>query len=634
MKFIYYLICSIIISSNLTSLEPELFSPPEFSFDKESNDFFEFNNEVYVIGNDGTHGIELCKFNSEKNSLEIIKDITENGDSNPFIFAKTTNKLFFITKETDSKITKLWSTDGTENGTILLEEDYSRFSITYFKSSTLVHNDKLYFINKNYENRDDIWSTDGTAEGTKNLSETLNFFIISDIRVVGDKILIEHNNGGFEPNTEIWFLDKDDDFIKIGVYTTVSKSISNGGFHVINDLCFFDSRSIENSGITELWVTDGTKAGSKKLVVSDSTYEIKLTDYNTDKFSNHLVFKIINDDNDVSGLWISDGTELGTFDLKDLGVELDNIYHIELIGELKGKFIFKLVDRDYYESLWSTDGTQVGTSKLGGYNSYWNDHVLEQSFTKLNGYYYYVFQVEIGEYQIWRTDGTLDNTEKIVNLPNKADNEYYNITIHQVDNHEDLFYSTNQNEDTELFRLQPDYKEISKIISVGNESENSTQLIGETIFVSNVSGNESSLNYLSESLDKLEVIAPLDISNAKPYDEMVLHEIDEYKYFFADYYDEGVNKLYRIETPYKGISSVEDSGDSEISFYPNPTNDNLHIGLMNRTDIEIIDINGKPVIKLIDFDGGNVDVSGLVNGFYSITNQAGKQLGRFIKQGN
>ncbi|RQH20423.1 hypothetical protein D5R40_32025 [Okeania hirsuta] len=56
----------------------------------------------------------------------------------------------------------LWITDGTVEGTQLLDDTQ-----TYFFNELIHIGDMIYFIHSTEENGRELWITDGTSEGTR-----------------------------------------------------------------------------------------------------------------------------------------------------------------------------------------------------------------------------------------------------------------------------------------------------------------------------------------------------------------------------------------------------------------------------------------------------------------------------------
>ena len=156
-------------------------------------------------------------------------------------------------------------------------------------------------------------------------------------------------------------------------------TVSSGVQYItrFNDKVVFQATGDDETGC-ELWISDGTEEG---------TYMIKdineIGDSNPKGFTQldekHFIFGATDvesatyGDTEQSWLWISDGTAEGTKLLKDCQVKypgsaaLTDMTHFVRCGR---KVFFKgdTKDDQYTETLWVTDGTEDGTIMLGDIN--------------------------------------------------------------------------------------------------------------------------------------------------------------------------------------------------------------------------------------------------------------------------
>jgi ELWxxDGT repeat protein len=104
-------------------------------------------------------------------------------------------------------------------------------------------------------------------------------------------------------------------------------------------------------------------------------------------------------------LWVSDGTEAGTTLVKDLHPALGTANIWPMTG-LQNRLLFTITTApDKYE-LWSSDGGEAGTWYLGPINSF-----SGRPFVALEGQLYFVRGSSL-----WGTDGTVANTRQIRNF--------------------------------------------------------------------------------------------------------------------------------------------------------------------------------------------------------------------------
>lgn len=125
------------------------------------NGFIVFNGALYFPADDGVNGKELWKTDGTAAGTALVKDInTQNGgrrsDEYFTAFTELNGTLYFYAKDNVNG-PRLWKTDGTDAGTILVKNTgigYPPFDFTLFNNS-------LYF-----RTGDGLWKTDGTAVGT------------------------------------------------------------------------------------------------------------------------------------------------------------------------------------------------------------------------------------------------------------------------------------------------------------------------------------------------------------------------------------------------------------------------------------------------------------------------------------
>ncbi|MBC8172551.1 MAG: T9SS type A sorting domain-containing protein [Chitinophagales bacterium] len=220
--------------------------------------------------------------------------------------------------------------------------------------------------------------------------------------------------------SEVWRTDGTEE----GTYLT--KDINPGALHgityfpgifVVNDIAFF----IANDGDTgnELWKSDGTEAGTQLVKDIDPGYDGGLeggaaAGYYDPCFTvlGDILYFSADDGTHSYELWRSDGTEAGTYMVKDL-VAGDGNSRMDYIEAAGDRVYFSAYNNDYEFCLWMTDGTEAGTVILKEdlwINSY-NDQLGTKSFIEYDGYVYFAAGPDNYDRELWRTDGTEAGTE-------------------------------------------------------------------------------------------------------------------------------------------------------------------------------------------------------------------------------
>ena len=116
-------------------------------------------------------------------------------------------------------------------------------------------------------------------------------------------------------------------------------------------LSYFDDTV---GGVEELWVTDGTVAGTHAVASLDSAAISDLTAIGS------RVFFAVDDGVHGQELWTSDGTAAGTVMVKDINPGSDGSFPSELTN-VSGTLYFEADDGADGAELWKSDGTAAGT---------------------------------------------------------------------------------------------------------------------------------------------------------------------------------------------------------------------------------------------------------------------------------
>jgi len=178
----------------------------------------------------------------------------------------------------------------------------------------------------------------------------------------------------------------------------------------------------------ELWVTDGTTAGTSLLknVGPDGAYSIVngITGPLTALGDGRALF-VGDDGTHGLELWVTDGTDGGTTLVEDLaaGATDSAIYEVTAIGG--GKALFRLADAASGLELWITDGTAAGTSLLkeieaGSVGS------NPTGFTAVaGGRTIFAADDGVSGVELWVTDGTTFGTSLLVDIQPGIDPSIY-----------------------------------------------------------------------------------------------------------------------------------------------------------------------------------------------------------------
>lgn len=195
-----------------------------------------------------------------------------------------------------------------------------------------------------------------------------------------------------------------------------------------NGKVYFSATGDTTTTGTELWVSDGTQAGT--MLLKDiwpgrgSSYPGGFTAVGSQ------LFFFANDSVHGEELWITDGTGAGTHMVADIwsGPGSGLAYFTPCFTSFNGKLYFGADDSIHGEELWVSDGTQAGTSMIKdiwpgpGSASLWGSalgtdgHEFVNHFNEFNGKLYFSADDSIHGSELWTSDGTTAGTMLVADI--------------------------------------------------------------------------------------------------------------------------------------------------------------------------------------------------------------------------
>ena len=273
----------------------------------------------------------------------------------------------------------LWTTDGTVGGTVPLPltsiteaNSGGLFSATVTPGFT-VFGDEVLFRGIDKAGADGLWKTNGTAAGTSEITGingTASTGINpTDITVFGGIALFNGassaNAAGPAGHLGLW-MTNGAGTAELGGSTGISGASATGLDPT--DMTVFDGKVLFNgvdntgTGLSGLWVTNGTASGTHEITVAGAAATgLDPTDMTV--FGNEVLFSGV-DASGLTGLWMTDGTANGTHELlaeatgataKDpLGLDPTDL------TVFNGKVFFNGLDQFGRGQLWEVGATAAG----------------------------------------------------------------------------------------------------------------------------------------------------------------------------------------------------------------------------------------------------------------------------------
>jgi ELWxxDGT repeat protein len=336
---------------------------------------FTWKDRFYFLSSIGKRNVALWQTDGTEEGTKKIMDLgvgqtdisfgvvkPSKQDPSPNIYH---NKIIF--SFSDSLEKAIWKTDGTLEGTkkiidLKLLSGYTGMSIP---KQIIIYNDRLIFWVEISAQRSILFSSDGTQAGTK---------AIFEMDVAGQPNLTEYKGRLYftgndtEHGFELWSTNAKPGGTKMVVDLWPGpKSGSGREMNVVNNRLIY----IANDSVygIEPFVTDGTAEGThllKNIYPGKQRFFLDLPGWDMSAFEDRAFF-VANDSIHGPEMWVTDGTEKGTFMLKDLAAGTRS-------GLLLGPFkVMKFKDHFYFS----------GTDYSNGYINIWKTGCVQNDVTNV-----------------------------------------------------------------------------------------------------------------------------------------------------------------------------------------------------------------------------------------------------------
>ncbi len=337
----------------ITSLD----NPSFISWDY--RDFIVFKNKIYFTAIEGEKGREPFVMDSTASSIKMLKDIDPREymgslESNPRWTVSGDNLFFIATDSVNGS--ELWKTDGTEVGTKMVKNISPKDTSSFLRDIVSLGNGKIFFTKSarsENSSKTELWTSDGTEAGT------MPFFEVPDFLY---RVASINNQIVFSPDgSELWQTDgtKPNTKLIINLKDTRPQTSYITRFWGLGDKLFITTID-SASNYLSLWVTDGTKRGTNLLLNSDNTTHSAFAEFISLK---DKVFFTTLIGRNYYALYTTDGTSQGTTVVKRFS---DAYYtypnHLTVLND---KLLFIARDgRTNNQALWVSGGTEEGTQSL------------------------------------------------------------------------------------------------------------------------------------------------------------------------------------------------------------------------------------------------------------------------------
>jgi ELWxxDGT repeat protein len=442
----------------------------------DSNEALVLNASLTALGqSSGVAGRELHKFDGTATTL--VKDIVPAGSSDPVELTESGGKLFFTANDPLGSGRELWVSDGTTEGTMLVEDIRSGFDLYGApldgnpRDLTNV-NGTLFFSVVDENNDREVWTSDGMPGGT-NLLKNIHvgtqdanvqqpvqvgskLFFVADDGINGEAVWVVDLNSADPPKIAADVTASSSDRVNglakfgngvifhndsLGIYkadgvndpvalldaTPIEFNDQGDLFLEVGTLAYFVRSTAANG--EELWKTDGTPGGTSlvaDLYSGQSGSQPRYLVEFLDQLYFTADFRGVADDATGRELFRSNGTAAGTVLVADINIDPppnDPGAPITQSSDpqeltVSGSRLFFSADGgvargDDGRELWATDGTSV--SLVSDIRSGSNDS-SPTNLTDVNGVLYFSANNGSSGFEPFRSEGTSATTSLVANI--------------------------------------------------------------------------------------------------------------------------------------------------------------------------------------------------------------------------
>jgi ELWxxDGT repeat protein len=372
--------------------------------------------KLFFVVTDAAHGRDLWVTNGTEAGTRLVKDLTP-ADSYPYALKAVGGRLLFFRYLPETPTTpehhELWRTDGTAAGTVLVKDLGPGTSLSVYQA---VVKNTLFFVLTDLAHGTELWKTDGTAAGTglvKDIVPGTGGSYPGELRVLGGRLFFSATDTAH--GHALWRTDgtvagtqlaadpvsgPDDGLMQVlsvsgnrlyfalrgeagpirlyslkdnphGVsvkfvatlpvpaehpdtYLYITTSTSSGGkLYLAMAVYRWGPAPIDE----QLWVSDGTAAGTKLLHRPLSRYD----EFGSSIFrvADRVLFTGHEDSTGLE-LWVSDGTPAGTRLLQDIAPGFAASFARDFV-QVGLQVFFIANDRVHGNELWVLQAQETNT---------------------------------------------------------------------------------------------------------------------------------------------------------------------------------------------------------------------------------------------------------------------------------
>ncbi|HZI12351.1 MAG TPA: ELWxxDGT repeat protein [Myxococcus sp.] len=323
-------------------------------------EFVRVGDRVFFTANDPRYGRELFVSDGTRWGTRLVRDIWPGamGSFPSSLFAY--NGLLYFAAADPARGRELWRSDGTPYGTVLVRDLEAGVEGSSPDQFVRGGDGALYFIAHVRTFFTRVMRSDGRYFFTEVLRIPTERGIQPPLVAVGRRVLffvggVHGEDGPHDGPGELLATDGGAPPVRLGRFVQYHALAVMGG------RLFFSAIQELGSHDAELWVSDGTPGGTRRLKDVRSGPEGS----NPDGFAvlGRQLFFTADDGQSGNELWVSDGTEAGTRLFADLEPGAAGSSP-KALAAWRGHLFFSAETAGHGREPWVSDGTPSGTRAL------------------------------------------------------------------------------------------------------------------------------------------------------------------------------------------------------------------------------------------------------------------------------
>jgi ELWxxDGT repeat protein len=225
-----------------------------------------YEGKIYFSATDGVNQNQLWISDGTSAGTYMLKRLNPTGESVPTYFYGYNGKVYFNADDGVNGM-QLWTSDGTMEGTVEITTINPTGAIGMNPVLFTAYNSKVFFSGYDIDGFSQLWSTDGTTAGTVKIKadytpRTYSGFVTGPLAVYNNKLYL----GGWDSlsaTSQLWV--SDGTTAGTTKVTNFSKGFNPNRLYAFQDKLIMTGLDSTTNG-EEIFATDGTEAGTVRPV--------------------------------------------------------------------------------------------------------------------------------------------------------------------------------------------------------------------------------------------------------------------------------------------------------------------------------------------------------------------------------